>query len=119
LAFCESQKSSSTPSQLAALAVVWFPIYTKIVNVGSEYKPGAEMGDIDRESRREKHVLDGVINVAPSLKPELFCDLPSVPAFQRLMHVCDPSQHKSSLSTKDLHKSFVLIHELLSTLSRL
>jgi hypothetical protein len=119
LAFCESQKSSSSPSQLAALAVVWFPIYTKIVNVGSEYKPGAEMGDIDRESRREKYVFDGVDNVSPSLTPELFCDLPSLPAFQRLMLVCDPSQHKSSLSTKELHKSFVLIHELLSTLSRL
>jgi hypothetical protein len=121
LAFCESQKASSSPSQIAALAVVWFPIYTRIVNVGSEYKPGSEMGDIDRESRREKHLFDGIVNVSPSLTPDLFCDLPSVPAFQRLMAVCDPSQNKSTLmsDTKELHKSFLLVHELLSSLSQL
>jgi hypothetical protein len=119
LAFCVSQKASSVPSQLAALSIVWFPIYTKIVNVGSEYKPGAEMGDIDRESRREKHLFDGIINVSPSLSPYLFCDLPSSSAFQQLMHVCDPSRHNSFLDTKELHKSFLLIHELLSSLANL
>jgi hypothetical protein len=87
--------------------------------VGSEYKPGAEMGDIDRESRREKHLLDEIVDVSPSLTPTLFCDLPSVPAFQCLMHICDPSLHKSVLDTKELHKSFLLIHECLSTLASL
>jgi hypothetical protein len=118
LAFCESQKASSISSQLAALAVVWFPLYTKITNVGSEYLPGSEMGDIDRESRREKHLLDGEFNVSPSLRPELFCNLPSVPAFQSLMAICDPSRSNSS-STKDLHLSFLTIHELLSVLAKL
>jgi hypothetical protein len=118
LAFCESQKASSISSQLAALAVVWFPLYTKITNVGSEYLPGSEMGDIDRESRREKHLLDGVFNVSPSLRPELFCVLPSVPAFQSLMAICDPSRSNSS-TTKVLHLSFLTIHELLSVLAKL
>jgi hypothetical protein len=123
LAFCESQKASSAQSQLAALAVVWFPIYTRISNVGSEFKPGSEMGDIDRESRREKHLFDGIIDVSPSLTIASFCDLSSVPDFQRLMHVCDPSQLNNNckilFDTKELHKSFLLIHELLSSLAKL
>jgi hypothetical protein len=119
LAFCESQKASSVSSQLAALAVVWFPLYTKITNVGAEFLPGSEMGDIDRESRREKHLLEGSI-VSPSLPQELYCDLPSLPAFQMLMDVCDPSHSQPpSTGTKELHSAFLKIHDLLSVLAKL
>jgi hypothetical protein len=119
LAFCESQKASSVSSQLAALAVVWFPLYTKITNVGAEFLPGSEMGDIDRESRREKHLLEGSA-VSPSLTPDLYCDLPSVPAFQKLMEVCDPSRSQPpSTGTKELHSAFLKIHDLLSVLAKL
>lgn len=62
------------------------------------------MGDIDHNSRD---------NDAPSLLPELFISLESIPEFANLIKLLDPSINRNLTQH---HTAFMQIHQLLSSL---
>jgi hypothetical protein len=86
------------------------------------YEPGNEfgvplcwsslMGDIDAESRKEKHLLMENLNYAPSLIPELKVNLESDEKFVSLLKLISPKNNGANVET--FFKTFTDIHGILS-----
>jgi len=112
LVWADNNKTSSLPSILSNTVVTSFQLLTNISLAGSEHLPGIEMGDIDRESRREDHLAQGNTNYAPSLLPHLYVDIESNPLIMKIIKDCspfNPPQHK----VNDFHQIFLEIQSTL------
>jgi hypothetical protein len=71
------------------------------------------MGDIDRESRREEHLANGNINYAPSLIPNLFVDLESIPSVMSIIRDCEPARTQQ-FKVSDYHSIFQNVQRQIS-----
>jgi len=114
LAWAEKEKSSSLESIIATMAVTSVQMLTKIKLAGADWIPGLTMGDIDHESRREEHLAAGDYS-APSLLPQLFIDLESIPRVMEIVRDCEPSK-AVQYAVNDFHSIFLNIQSQLSSI---
>ena len=104
LSWVEKEKCNSLEGQTVSMVFTWFQLYANIFVNEVEHLPGEKMGDIDHNSRD---------NEAPSLLPELFISLESIPEFASLIQLLDPSFTRN---LQQHHTAFMQIHKLLSSL---
>ena len=104
LSWVTKEKCNSLAGQTASMVFTWFQIYSNIYVNEVEHLPGVMMGDIDHNSRD---------NPAPSLVPELYVSLDTIPAFKSIMELLDPSIIRN---LRQHHTAFIVIHQLLSEL---
>jgi hypothetical protein len=102
----------SLSCQVANMIVCWFALYSKIELVNQVHLAGSLMGDIDAESRKEKHLLMENLNYAPSLIPELKVNLESDEKFVSLLKLISPKNNGANVET--FFKTFTDIHGILS-----
>jgi hypothetical protein len=104
----------SLASQIANMITCWFALYSKIELVDQIHLAGSLMGEIDAESRKEKHLLLGNLNYAPSLVPELYIDLESNSDFVTLLKLINPTNMGANV--EEFFRMFMEIHSILSKL---
>jgi len=114
LVWADKEKASSLASILATMAVTSFQLQTNISFAHGDWIPGLTMGDIDHESRREEHIVLGDYS-APSLLPELFIDLESIPSVMKIISDCEPV-NTVQYAVSDYHSIFKNIQNKLSTI---
>ena len=88
LVWADKHKTSSLSGIVATMAVTSFQLLTNISFSLGEWIPGLTMGDIDHESRREEHIILGDYS-APSLGPDKFIDLESIPRVMDLANLLE------------------------------
>ena len=96
------------------MAVSVSQLLTNISFGGAEWIPGLTMGEIDHESRREEHLLAGDYS-APSLLPELFVDLESIPSVMEIVRDCEPSR-TTQFEITDYHSIFLNLQRQMSSI---
>ena len=94
------------------MAVTSFQLLTNISFSHGEWIPGLTMGDIDHESRREEHIILGDYS-APSLVPDKFINLESIPRVMDLIRDCEPFRAPQYV-VSDYHLIFQNIQQQLS-----
>jgi hypothetical protein len=114
LAWAANGIARSLASQIANMVTCWFALYSKIELVDQAHVAGSLMGDIDAESRKEKHLLMGNLDYAPSLVNELYIDLERNSDFLTLLKLINPTNMGANV--EEFFKMFMDIHSILSKL---
>jgi hypothetical protein len=117
LAWARKHKCSSLAGQYTCFAVTQIHMATKILPVDPQYKPGAEMGEVDLMSR----IPDGQHPTAPasraecpSLYPHLWWEAERIPTLNRLFQLIDPTIVRSS--TTDHYVAYNTVHSVIHDL---
>jgi hypothetical protein len=113
LAWSAKHRCSSPSSVIACFVSSQLHLLRPLFLLDSCHLPGAQMGEIDAMSRREKH--PDLSLVCPSLLPSLLIPLDITP-ISSLFRLCDPAA--IPLSHADFSRTYVsVLHSLQSILS--